>query len=52
MWCGNTGDRDSFPDEGTFELNFKGGGIDWVTKKEYIPGRGASQKNETTAEFK
>lgn len=46
------GDRKSVPDEGTFERNLKRGRINWVKKKKYVPGRGASERNETTAEFK
>lgn len=46
------GDRESFPEEGTFERNLKRGRINWVKKKKYVPGRGASERNETTAKFK
>lgn len=35
------GVRESFPEEGTFELSFKGHGINWVKKGKYGLGRGS-----------
>lgn len=44
--------KESFPDEGTFELSFKGCGINWVKKGKYVQAKDVLKRNETTAQFK
>lgn len=35
------GVRESFPEEGIFELTFQGCGVNWVQMGQYVPGRGS-----------